>query len=208
MFEGLDLDVNPGDIIQILGPNGSGQPSLLRVLSCLSNDYRGHYLWQDPPVRQSRFELCSHMLYLGHAAGVKKALTPRENLNWYLGLSHHQSGMSIEEALAEVNLAGFEDVPCYQLSAGQLRRVALSRMYLTPAPLWILDEPFTAIDKAGVARLERLIADHALSGGMVLITTHQDMTLANVRPLDLKGYEPVIQDEWAHDDDAEESPYA
>lgn len=115
--------------------------------------------------------------------------------------------ISITDALGEVGLAGFEDTPCYQLSAGQLRRVALARLYLTPAPVWILDEPFTAIDKVGVAKLETLMQEHALGGGCVILTTHQDIALGGIKKINLLDFEPQSglasgswqQEEWRCD---------
>jgi heme exporter protein A len=93
------------------------------------------------------------------------------------------------QALAAVGLAGYEDTPCYQLSAGQLRRVALARLYLSRACLWVLDEPFTAIDKAGVAHLEARIHEHAQQGGLVLLTSHQDVQLPGLRHLHLADFQ-------------------
>ncbi len=116
--------------------------------------------------------------YIGHAAGLwAGAASPRENLLWWAALRGVDARAAIEPALSKVRLRGYEDAPCYQLSAGQQRRVALARLFLTDAPLWILDEPFTAIDRQGVAELEQWLVGHAGAGGAVLLTTHQPLTL-------------------------------
>lgn len=127
------------------------------------------------------------MLYLGHSTGIKKALTPYENLAFYATLNGGFS-RSILDLLQAVNLAGYDDVPCYQLSAGQQRRVALARLYGSSARLWILDEPFTAVDKAGVAALEMRLTEHLAQGGSVILTTHQPLNLPQVRELDLSRF--------------------
>ena len=195
LFQGLDLAVAAGDIVQIEGANGSGKTTLLKVLSTTSGDYSGKILWCGQPINKVRLDFLNQLLYVGHLPGVKKALSPRENLNWYCGMFQGHQKCSIEEALAEVGLAGFEEVPSYHLSAGQLRRVALARLFLTPARCWVLDEPFTAIDKQGVANLERLMAEHAAGGGCVVLTTHQDMGLAQVRKLNLHQYAATVRDD-------------
>ncbi|MGH1371846.1 MAG: cytochrome c biogenesis heme-transporting ATPase CcmA [Cellvibrionaceae bacterium] len=192
LFDGLDLGINAGDLVQIEGPNGCGKTTLLRLLTTTSSDFTGEIHWRGQLLnggdRANTVDYLNQLLYIGHLPGVKKALTPRENLNWFCGLNQGHQRMPIEAALEEVGLFGFEDIPCFHLSAGQLRRVALARLFLTPARVWILDEPFTAIDKQGVENLERLMAEHAGGGGCVILTTHQDLQLGSVRRLDLHAY--------------------
>ncbi|GAB2199042.1 cytochrome c biogenesis heme-transporting ATPase CcmA [Sessilibacter sp. MAH4] len=188
LFSGLNAVFSAGEVIQIEGPNGSGKTTLLRVLTTLSSDYSGDILFNEQPFSQAKFEFLSNLLFLGHAPGVKKSLTPLENLLWYQRAAGVVSKENLMNALAAVGLAGYEDVACFQLSAGQQRRVALARLYFDPSPLWILDEPFTAIDKKGVTALEALIEKRALAGGIVILTTHQDMAFEGLRKIDLRDY--------------------
>lgn len=176
LIDRLNLSVHQGHIYQIEGPNGSGKTTLLRVLCGLSTRYTGDLLWQSRSVKQSQVEFLSSLLYIGHQPGIKSTLTPRENLSWHVSVKGNHAGANIDKALVQVGLYGFEDAPCYSLSAGQQRRVSLARLFLNDCPLWILDEPFTAIDKQGVAELEGWIEQHAANGGAVVITTHHELS--------------------------------
>ena len=178
LFAGLNFTVQAGEVWQISGPNGSGKTSLLRILTGLADHYDGEILWQGVPLSRNRQAVNSEIQYLGHLPGIKQTLTAQENLRWYLSL-YRQSLVDdkIDQALAQVGLSGFEDIPCGHLSAGQQRRVNLARLFLVPAKLWILDEPLTAIDKDGVAAIERHIAEFVQGGGAVIVTTHQTLNL-------------------------------
>jgi heme exporter protein A len=176
LFDGLTFDLAAGELVQIEGANGSGKTTLLRILSGLSGDYEGEVVWCGVPIVQAREDFFSSLLYFGHQPGVKGMLTPVENLQWYCAIHPALLTQRILPALEVVGLNGYEDVPCHSLSAGQNRRVSLARLYMNTARLWILDEPFTAIDKSGVAAKERLLADHVGSGGSVILTTHHDLT--------------------------------
>ncbi|WP_313054838.1 cytochrome c biogenesis heme-transporting ATPase CcmA [Pseudomonas lopnurensis] len=187
LFDKLDLRLESGEMLQISGPNGSGKTSLLRLLSGLMQPTAGRVLLKGQPLEAQRSELARNLLWIGHAAGIKGLLTAEENLTWLCALHQPASREAIWQALAAVGLRGFEDVPCHTLSAGQQRRVGLARLYLSPPPLWILDEPFTALDKHGVAQLEHHLAAHCEQGGLVLLTTHHSLTEkpAGYRELDL-----------------------
>ncbi|MCE8020858.1 cytochrome c biogenesis heme-transporting ATPase CcmA [Halomonas sp. MCCC 1A11036] len=189
LFRGLDLDIRAGEIVRVEGPNGSGKTTLLKILSGQLADYEGELSWGGRPMREARESFLANLLYLGHSPGVKAALTPLENLAWYQALAGQPGGEAARfAALEEVGLAGFEDVPAAQLSAGQQRRVALARLALTPRLLWVLDEPFTAIDRDGVAALEQRLVGHARAGGGVLVTTHHGLTpCAELRRIRLGG---------------------
>ncbi|WP_060841899.1 cytochrome c biogenesis heme-transporting ATPase CcmA [Pseudomonas sp. Os17] len=187
LFEHLELRLTGGDMVQISGPNGSGKTSLLRLLAGLMQPTAGQVLLNGQPLHGQRAELARNLLWIGHAAGIKDVLTPEENLNWLCALHQPATRETIWQALAAVGLRGFEDVACHTLSAGQQRRVALARLYLDGPPLWILDEPFTALDKQGVAQLEEHLANHCERGGMVVLTTHHSLTRmpSGYRDLDL-----------------------
>ena len=175
LFENLSVSVKPKDMLQIGGPNGSGKTSLLRLMSGLMQPTAGEVLIKGVSIQKQRHELASNLLWLGHAPGIKGLLTAEENLMWLSALLHGASREQVWQALAAVGLAGFEDVPCYTLSAGQQRRVGLARLYLNAPALWILDEPFTALDKQAVTQLELHLAEHCNNGGMVVLTTHHPL---------------------------------
>ena len=187
LFERLDLQIVKGEMLQIAGPNGSGKTSLLRLLSGLMQPTAGEVLLQGKTLESQRGELARNLLWIGHAAGIKGLLSAEENLTWLCALHQPASRDAIWQALDAVGLHGFEDVPCHTLSAGQQRRVGLARLYLSPPPLWILDEPFTALDKGGVAQLERHLATYCEQGGMVVLTTHHSLVEkpAGFREIDL-----------------------
>lgn len=173
LFNGLDFEFKSGQIIQIAGPNGAGKSTLMRILLGMSAGFEGKLSWNGSALEKSRYDFNSKLLYLGHQVGIKGNLTPEENLK---ALNPSADKKSIYSALKKVGLKGFEDLLCQGLSAGQQRRVALARLFLETKPLWILDEPFTAIDKDGVAELESLIVEHAAQGGLVILTTHHEIS--------------------------------
>jgi len=199
LFSGLTARLRAGERVQILGPNGSGKTTLLRTLAGIGAPARGRIEWRGTPVSACRWAFRQSLLYIGHAPGIKAALTPLENLAWYRALSAGSQQGNTLAALERVGLAGYEDIPCYQLSAGQLRRVALARLYLSRAPLWILDEPFTAIDQKGVEDLEQQLQHHTREGGLVILTSHQEVRLPELRPLNLLDHPPCVEEEVGHE---------
>ena len=178
LFDQLNFDVHAGDIIQVEGHNGSGKTSLLRILSGLSQPFEGQVTFKGSPIENNSECFHQQLIYLGHLPGVKGEMTATENLQFTLGLQgiHSLNQEAIESILAKVNLAGFEDSLASHLSAGQHRRISLARLYAPhEASIWILDEPFTAIDKEGVLALEALFLAHTEKGGCIILTTHQDL---------------------------------
>ncbi|MGK2915669.1 MAG: cytochrome c biogenesis heme-transporting ATPase CcmA [Porticoccaceae bacterium] len=187
VFAGLSGRLASGDILQVSGVNGSGKTTLLGVLNTALTATAGEVLWRGQPISREPSRYRQNILFIGHQAGLKLSLTPRENLAWLGCLYGVRGDCGVDDALALAGLAGFGDTPCQSLSAGQLRRVALARLRLSVAPVWLLDEPLTAIDAVGVIALEALFSEHAASGGAVLLTTHQDIRLAGVKRLELGG---------------------
>ena len=176
LFEQLNFNVNAGDIIQIEGENGAGKTSLLRILAGLSQPYEGDVLFNDQNIQHHKEQFNQQLLYLGHLPGIKGEMSAQENLEFNLAL-HGLDHNNAESTLNEVNLLGFEDTLAANLSAGQHRRIALGRLWQSQAKVWIVDEPFTAIDKLGVKKLEQLFLQHTDNGGCVILTTHQDLSL-------------------------------
>ncbi|MDF5894943.1 cytochrome c biogenesis heme-transporting ATPase CcmA [Pseudomonas syringae pv. syringae] len=187
LFENLDLHLHAGDMLQISGPNGCGKTSLLRLLCGLMQPTAGQVVLDAQPVDRGPAAPGSKLLWIGHAPALKDVLTPLENLSWLSALHQPADADAIATALDAVGLAGFEDVPCHTLSAGQQRRVALARLYLPGPPLWLLDEPFTALDRQGIEQLENHLARHCEYGGMIVMTTHHSLNRlpAGYRDLDL-----------------------
>ncbi len=172
LFVHLSLQVHAGECVELTGPNGSGKSTLLRCITGLFPDYEGSIV-------------ASSLLFLGHKPGVSALLTPVENLRWYQALT--DSDESALDALARVGLGGYEEVRCQNLSAGQHRRVSLARLLVCQAPLWLLDEPFTALDDNGRTLVRELLVAHCAQGGAVVCATHQALEVADTVALRLGG---------------------
>lgn len=176
LFRGLSFRVEAGQALQVRGANGSGKTSLLRILCGLALAESGEVRWNQGDVRDpaSGFRHC--VSYLGHKPALKQELTPRENLR---SLSALRGNPVADERLAQV-LDGFgigrgQERPCRTLSAGQQQRTALARVLLSDAPVWLLDEPATALDTVGIDALQQAMADHLARAGMIVFTSHQDL---------------------------------
>lgn len=185
LFAGLAFSAGGGDVVQVAGANGAGKTTLIRALAGLFGGYQGRVQW--PWYQQQGQDPRQHVLYLGHRPGLRDELTARENLNWWCAVNGCSSA-GIDGALALVGLAGFEDLPVQQLSAGQRRRVMLSLLWTAPRQVWLLDEPFTALDSDGVAQVEARIREHAAGGGLVVFSSHHRLDDA-VRQIHLGSLE-------------------
>jgi heme exporter protein A len=186
LFSHLDFTITAGEVLHVQGANGSGKTTLLRILCGLNGDYTGNILWNGIERHKVHEAFCAGVFYLGHSPAINKTLTPLENLRWYCASRGFADDTAIRRELKALGLAGYDDIPCFQMSAGQQRRVSLARMPLAQAALWILDEPFTALDRNGVADLEARIAAFAHQGGAVILTTHHPLQLVcKVRGLNL-----------------------
>lgn len=179
LFNGLELRLLPGQVLRVEGKNGTGKTSLLRIMAGLAQPLEGEVLWEGRKIHHPESGYQQDLLYIGHRAGIKMELSPIENLCMARALHGTRTENGIEEALYQVGLYGFEEIPCARLSAGQKRRVALAQLFLTRARCWILDEPYTSLDVAAVAMLESLFDEHVKEGGMLVITSHQPVTLAS-----------------------------
>jgi len=183
LFSGLSFAAESGTLLRVAGPNGTGKTSLLRIMCGLLEPTEGEVRWKGANVRRLREDYWKDLVYVGHLNGVKDDLTVRENLRVNAALAGRPAAeAALAQALEQVGLAGFEDTLARFLSQGQRRRVALARLYVSEAvPLWILDEPFTALDVRGVANLSALIARHVDGNGTVVLTTHQEVPVDAAR---------------------------
>ena len=183
LFSGLSFSAERGTLLRVAGPNGTGKTSLLRIMCGLLEPSAGQIRWNGENIRRLREDYWKDLVYIGHLNGVKDDLTVRENLRVSVRVAGRQADEArLAHALEAVGLAGFEDTMARFLSQGQRRRVALARLYVSESvALWILDEPFTALDTRGVANLSALIAQHLQRGNTVVLTTHQEVPVEAAR---------------------------
>ncbi len=173
LFRNLNLRVDAGQALQVRGPNGCGKTTLLRILCGLTAPENGTIRWRGRVLRPLDPDFLHALRYIGHSDGVKLELSPRENLRVAMALDTGADEAELASALARLDLADFMDVPCRTLSAGQRRRVGLARLTLGGARLWLLDEPFTALDSAGTGTVQALLEAHLDDGGCAVLTSHQ-----------------------------------
>ena len=185
LFRNLSFAVKPGTLVRIAGSNGAGKTTLLRLMTGLMRPVEGEVRWRGVPVEKAAQDFWRELCYIGHRNGVKDDLSVLENVM----INANVAAVPVTEnaaldALDAVGLADFVDVPAGQLSQGQRRRVALARLWLSRSvTLWVLDEPFTALDVRGVARLAALVGEHVRSGGIVMFVTHQEVPVDGVESL-------------------------
>lgn len=188
LFHRLTLGLAPGQLMQVEGDNGTGKTSLLRILAGLSLPALGEVRWNGRAIASQPDHYHRELLFLGHLGAVKDELSPLENLLTdarTAGLAAIGSDQVLQ-ALDRMGLRRVADLPTRVLSAGQRRRTALTRLLLAPPPLWILDEPFTALDAAAVSLLQETLEAHVTGGGMAVLTSHQPLALARLQPLRLR----------------------
>jgi heme exporter protein A len=177
LFEDLDFELRSGQVLLLEGKNGSGKTSLLRILCGFREPDSGQVIWCGDAINDSLYY--ADMAYVGHLDGIKKELTVLENLKVSLALC--KTGQhSIQQALDKVKLSGYDDALVQTLSAGQKRRLSLARLLISQKIVWILDEPFTSLDKQGIVLIENLMIEHCANGGMIVLTSHHDTDLQSV----------------------------
>jgi heme exporter protein A len=193
VFAGVSFRLPPGGALVLTGANGSGKSSLLRLAAGLLAPAAGRLLWGALPVAGDLAGHRARLHYVGHQDAVKPTMTARETLAFWAALHRgrqRSSAPAVDDALALFALDAIADWPCRWLSAGQRRRLALARLLVAPAPLWLLDEPLSALDGDGQARIEQAILTHRATGGRVLLATHAPLALDDAASLALDAFAP------------------
>ena len=186
LFADLNLQVHAGECLHVRGENGVGKTSLLRLLTGLSKPESGEILWKGQAITLDPSQYHRDLLFLGHRDALKDDLTALENIQMYAAID--DIALTQEQALSSLwrfGIRGREHLPVSCLSAGQKRRVLMARMATRQAKLWILDEPFNALDINAVQALQTLIAQHQERGGLIVLTSHQNIDIPNVKVLEL-----------------------
>lgn len=188
LFKDIGFALHPGGILQVFGPNGSGKSSLLRMLCGFITPVQGAILWNGSDIRSLGEDYLRSVTYIGHSNAVKEELSPVENLRMASGIAGVEIGEKKAYAvLQHLGLDGRETLPARLLSQGQKRRLALARLMVCGTVLWLLDEPFSALDSAAAALVHALLNDHLGNGGMAVVATHQalDFTAVSTQRIDL-----------------------
>ena len=186
IFNNINFSLGEGELLHIIGANGSGKTSLLRLIAGLVQATTGKILWAKTAIDRCARTYREQFIYIGHTLGINDDLTPREHLRISRELQAQPSSMPIDEILKRVALYEQGDLLSKQLSAGQKQRLALAKLLLTKAPIWILDEPLSALDQSGRHFLVELITRHVSNGGRVIMTSHQEVNMPEISKKILK----------------------
>lgn len=183
LFNNLSFAVKSGDILRITGANGSGKTSLFKIIAGLGNADTGSVFLNQTPSHCAQYR--QQVFYLGHLPAISLELSVIENLEFLLGLNSTSAHINLIQALKNVTLQGYENEQTNKLSAGQKRRVILAGLFVSDAVIWLLDEPFTALDSDGVKIVEKQIIRHSQQGGICLFSSHQNVRLPKQKTLSL-----------------------
>ena len=183
LFENLSFEINSGEVLKVSGPNGSGKTSLLRIIAGLSSFESGEIAYDSLNVKSEEYKL--DFLYLGHLSSLSPELSCVENLKYSSLLGTNDLKHNYTMALQHVGLEKYENDLVGTLSAGQKKRIALSLLFITQSKVWLLDEPFSALDSKAIKVFEKRIEDHCTNGGMCILTTHQDCSIKNLKEISL-----------------------
>jgi heme exporter protein A len=183
LFENLSFELNSGEVLKVSGPNGSGKTSLMKILAGLSSFETGSIDYDDTKINSERYNL--DFLYLGHLAALSPELSCLENLKYTMRLGNDNLDLDFSDALKKVGLKKFENELVGKLSAGQKKRIALSLLFITQSKVWLLDEPFSALDSKAIKIIETRVEDHCNSGGICILTTHQECNIKNMKEISL-----------------------
>ncbi len=183
LFENLSFELNSGEVLKVSGPNGSGKTSLMKILAGLSSFETGSIDYDDTKINSERYNL--DFLYLGHLAALSPELSCLENLKYTMRLGNDNLDLDFSDALKIVGLEKFKNELVGKLSAGQKKRIALSLLFITQSKVWLLDEPFSALDSKAIKIIETRVEDHCNSGGICILTTHQECNIKNMKEISL-----------------------
>jgi len=183
LFENLSFELNSGEVLKISGPNGSGKTSLMKILSGLHSFETGSIEYDNIKINSEKYNL--DFLYLGHLAALSPELSCLENLKYTAHLGNNNLNPDFSDALTKVGLEKFENELVGKLSAGQKKRIVLSLLFITQSKVWLLDEPFSALDSQAIKIIESRIEEHCNSGGLCILTTHQECNIKNIKEISL-----------------------
>lgn len=195
IFAGLDFEVPAGGLLTLTGRNGAGKSTLIRIIAGLVRPFAGRVSWQGRDVARDRDAFAAEFLYSGHLDGLKLVLTAAENLSQFAALRGFDKP-DVDAALTRFGIAELADLPVGYMSAGQRRRVALSRLVLAKLPLWLLDEPLTALDRTAVEQLGAVADEHRDGGGLIVAATHADLPGRPGERLEITAPEHEDDDLW------------
>ncbi len=197
VFEDVSFEIGPGGALLLMGPNGCGKSSLLRLVAGFLRPAGGRLLWQGGPVADDLDAHRARLHYVGHLDAIKPVFTVAENLGFWAAqrVGRADAASGVARALDRFGIADLADIPARLLSAGQKRRLNLARIVATKAPLWLLDEPTTALDEAASTTVRDLVAEHCAGGGIAMLATHIDIGLPDARVLRFRTGAPTPAEE-------------